>query len=87
MNVVVIGSGGREHALCSAFKKGANIEKIYCIPGNAGTGLIATNVNLKIEDFEQIKKFVKNMKFQLQILKLNIIKKNRLIIFVKPVFH
>ena len=68
MKVGIIGSGGREHALCSAFKKGANVEKIYCIPGNAGTGLIATNVNLKIEDFEQIKKFVIDKKINLVVV-------------------
>ena len=68
MKVGIIGSGGREHALCGAFKKGANIEKIYCIPGNAGTGLIATNVNLKIEDFEQIKKFVIDKKIDLVVV-------------------
>ena len=68
MKVGIIGSGGREHALCSAFKKGANIEKIYCIPGNAGTSLIATNVNLKIEDFEQIKKFVIDKKIDLVVV-------------------
>jgi phosphoribosylamine--glycine ligase len=68
MKVGIIGSGGREHALCGAFKKGANIQKIYCIPGNAGTGLIATNVNLKIEDFEQIKKFVIDKKIDLVVV-------------------
>ena len=68
MKVGIIGSGGREHALCSAFKKGINVEKIYCIPGNAGTGLIATNVNLKIEDFEQIKKFVIDKKIDLVVV-------------------
>ena len=68
MKVGIIGSGGREHALCSVFKKAANIEKIYCIPGNAGTGLIATNVNLKIEDFEQIKKFVIDKKIDLVVV-------------------
>src|SRR5210317_2548748 len=68
MKIVIIGSGGREHALCSVFKKGANIEKIYCLPGNAGTGLIATNLNLKIEDFEQIKKFVIDKKIDLVVV-------------------
>ena len=68
MKVGIIGSGGREHALCSAFKKGANIEKIYCIPGNAGTSLIATNVSLKIEDFDQIKKFVIDKKIDLVVV-------------------
>jgi phosphoribosylamine--glycine ligase len=68
MKVGIIGSGGREHALCSVFKKGANIEKIYCLPGNAGTSLIATNVNVKIDDFEQIKKFVIDKKIDLVIV-------------------
>ena len=41
MKIGIIGSGGREHALCIAIKKSAKINKIYCIPGNAGTSSIA----------------------------------------------
>jgi len=53
MKIGIIGSGGREHALCAALKKGGHVNKIYCIPGNAGTKLIATNVDLEINDFER----------------------------------
>ena len=41
MNVLIIGSGGREHAMCLSCKKSAYIKKIFCMPGNAGTDLIA----------------------------------------------
>ena len=45
MKVAVIGSGGREHAICNSLKNSNNINKIYCIPGNAGTNLITENVS------------------------------------------
>ena len=59
MKVVIIGSGGREHSLCFFLKKSNKVSKIYCLPGNAGTNSIATNVNLDINDFEKIKDFIK----------------------------
>mgnify|MGYP001344284486 CR=1 FL=1 len=62
MRVVIIGSGGREHALCWALKKSKNISKIYCIPGNAGTSAISENVELNINDFNELTKFVINKK-------------------------
>ncbi len=58
MKVGIIGSGGREHALCHAIKKSNKVKEIYCIPGNAGTSTIAKNVDLNIEDFELLKKFI-----------------------------
>ena len=58
MKVGIIGSGGREHAICESLKKSSKVSKIYCIPGNAGTNLIAENVNLGIDDFEKIKNFI-----------------------------
>ena len=58
MIIGVIGSGGREHAICSKISKSKRVSKIYCFPGNAGTDLIATNVNIKVEEFEKIKEFV-----------------------------
>ena len=58
MKVGIIGSGGREHALCHSLKNSNKISKIYCIPGNAGTNLIAENVLIELKDFEKIKKFV-----------------------------
>ena len=48
MNVAIIGNGGREHAICTYIKKSNKIDKVYCIPGNAGTGHIATNIEIDI---------------------------------------
>ena len=58
MKVGVIGSGGREHAICLGLKNSSKIEKIYCFPGNAGTSEIAENVILNLDDFENIKNFI-----------------------------
>ncbi len=58
MKVGIIGSGGREHALCVSLKKSKNISKIYCFPGNAGTKLIAENIDINLKNFENIKKFI-----------------------------
>ena len=51
MKVGIIGSGGREHAICQIIKNSNNIDKIFCFPGNAGTADIAENVNLNLENF------------------------------------
>tara|TARA_B100000787_G_scaffold37568_1_gene26456 strand:+ start:10 stop:1275 length:1266 start_codon:yes stop_codon:yes gene_type:complete len=57
MKVGIIGSGGREHALCQFIKKSPKIENIYCFPGNAGTSEIAENVDIDISNFAKIKEF------------------------------
>ena len=51
MNLAVIGSGGREHALCYKLKQSPKIKKLICIPGNAGTQKLAKNINEDILDF------------------------------------
>ena len=56
MNIGIIGSGGREHALCFKLKLSKIVDKIYCFPGNAGTNLIAENINIDPNNFEGIKK-------------------------------
>jgi len=58
MKVGVIGSGGREHALCFSLKNSNEIKQIYCFPGNAGTNSIAKNVNIDLSDFEKLKDFI-----------------------------
>ena len=68
MNIGIIGSGGREHALCFKLKQSKIIDKIYCIPGNAGTSLIAENIDIKINDFEKIKKFSIKKKIELLVV-------------------
>ena len=57
MIVGVIGSGGREHAICCSLNKSKKISKIYCLPGNAGTSDIAENININSDNFEKIKDF------------------------------
>ena len=46
MNIALIGSGGREHAICLKLHNSKLTNKIYCIPGNAGTAEIASNLNI-----------------------------------------
>ncbi|MDC0250486.1 phosphoribosylamine--glycine ligase [Candidatus Pelagibacter sp.] len=58
MKVGVIGNGGREHALCSSLKNSNKIKQIYCFPGNAGTSLIAKNINIDFNDFQKLKDFI-----------------------------
>ncbi len=68
MKVGVIGSGGREHALCFSLKNSDKIKEIYCFPGNAGTALIAKNININIDDFEKLKDFIKQNEIDLIIV-------------------
>ena len=68
MKVGIIGSGGREHAICLALDKTKKIEKIYCFPGNAGTSHIAENVSIDIEDFNELKNFILFNKIDLVIV-------------------
>ena len=59
MKIAILGSGGREHALAFSISKSNKIEKIYCIPGNAGTCEIAENISLNINDFKTVYEFLK----------------------------
>lgn len=67
-NVLLIGSGGREHSIAWALSKEKDINKLYCCPGNAGTSLIASNVYLNILDNQKIFDFVKLNKINLIIV-------------------
>ena len=68
MNVVVIGSGGREHAICESIAKSKRIKKLYCIPGNGGTESIANNIKLDLNNFRGIKNFIKTNKVDLVVV-------------------
>ncbi len=68
MNIGIIGSGGREHAICSSIKKSKNIDRIYCFPGNAGTANIAINIEIDLSNFEEIKNFVLEKNINLLII-------------------
>ena len=58
MKILLLGSGGREHALAWKIAQSPKVEKLFIAPGNAGTALEGENVNLKADDFEGIKAFV-----------------------------
>ena len=58
MNIGIIGSGGREHALSQFLYTSKKVTKIFCIPGNAGTSLIAENLSINLNNFDEIKKTV-----------------------------
>ena len=61
MKVGIIGSGGREHAICKSINKSQKVKKIYCFPGNAGTSEIAENIEINLSNFNEIKDFsIKN---------------------------
>ena len=68
MKVGIIGSGGREHALCEALSKSKKVDKIYCFPGNAGTSKIAENILINTDDFNALKKFILSENIQLIIV-------------------
>ena len=68
MNIALIGSGGREHALCKKLKESKKISKIFCIPGNAGTNEISTNLNIDFNNFKSLLKEIKKRKIKLVII-------------------
>lgn len=90
MKVLVIGSGGREHAICWKLKQSKNVSKLYCAPCNAGIADVAECVNIKADDVEGLIKFVKENEIDFTVvgpeipLALGIVdefEKNRLKVF------
>lgn len=68
MNILLLGSGGRENALAWKIKQSKKVDNLYIAPGNAGTGLIAENVDMSITDFPAIKQFVKDNKVDMIVV-------------------
>ena len=68
MNLAVIGSGGREHAICYKLKQSSKVKKLICIPGNAGTEKIAKNINENILDFDSLYKTIKNQSIDIVVV-------------------
>lgn len=68
MKVLVIGSGGREHAIAWKLKQSPLVEKLYCAPGNAGTVDSAENVNIKADDIDGLLKFVTENKIDFTVV-------------------
>ena len=68
MNIALIGSGGREHAICEKIALSNKTKNIFCIPGNAGTSKIAENIDLNINNFPELLKVLKFKKIDLVIV-------------------
>lgn len=68
MNILIMGSGGREHALAWKIKQSKNCNKLYIAPGNAGTDLLAENVNIGVDDFDGIYQFIKSASVDLLVV-------------------
>lgn len=68
MKVLVIGQGGREHALCWKLKQSPKVTQVFCAPGNAGTALEATNIDIKPTDSARLVKFAQTEKIGLVVV-------------------
>ena len=68
MNVGIIGSGGREHAICYMLSKSKKVSKIFCFPGNAGTSSISQNINLDPDNFSELEKHCIEKKIKLLVV-------------------
>ena len=68
MKILIIGSGGREHALCWKIAQSIRVSKIYCAPGNGGTSEIAENINIGADEIDKLLEFAKNNAIDLTIV-------------------
>ncbi|MFN3967033.1 MAG: phosphoribosylamine--glycine ligase [Endomicrobiia bacterium] len=68
MRILVIGSGGREHTLVWKISQSKKVEKIFCIPGNAGISEMAECINISLEKLDEIVKFAKENKIDLTVV-------------------
>ena len=90
MNIALIGSGGREDALCRKLKESKKINQIFCIPGNAGTAKIATNLDINFLNFKLLLKNLNDNKIKMVIVGpeeplvkgiVNFLEKNKIKVF------
>ena len=68
MKVLIVGSGGREHAIATAVAKSPKVDKIYCAPGNAGIAEVAECVNIKAMEFDKLAAFAKDNQIDLTVV-------------------
>ena len=66
--VLVLGSGGREHALVWAFAKDDNVSKVYCAPGNGGTGEIAENITVNLANLQEVLRLAQEKKIDFTVV-------------------
>src|SRR4029453_3156163 len=68
MKILVVGSGGREHALAWKLKQSSDVERIFCAPGNAGTAEIGENVAISATDFGALVRFARENRIDLTVV-------------------
>ena len=68
MKILIVGSGGREHALAWKISQSPRVNKIYCAPGNAGTETLAENLPIRATDIQELKKFALKEKIDLTVV-------------------
>jgi phosphoribosylamine--glycine ligase len=68
MNILIIGSGGREHALAWKIKQSSTCKNLYVVPGNAGTSQVATNAPIAVDDFSSLGKFCVDHNIELVVV-------------------
>ncbi|MBQ2117322.1 MAG: phosphoribosylamine--glycine ligase [Lachnospiraceae bacterium] len=68
MKVLIVGSGGREHAIATSVAKSPRVDKIYCAPGNAGIGQLAECVDIAAMEFDKLAQFAKDNQIDLTIV-------------------
>ena len=68
MKIAIIGSGGREHAICHKIHQSKKVDKIFCLPGNGGTHKISKNVDIDLKNFNKVKEFLINEKIDITII-------------------
>ena len=90
MNIALIGSGGREHAICQKLHSSSQTNQVFCIPGNAGTSRIAKNLKIDFLDFKKLLSIIKFYKIDLVVVGpelplvkgiVNFLKKNKIKVF------
>ncbi len=68
MRILLIGGGGREHALAWKIKQSTQVEEIFCAPGNAGTAEVAKNVAIPADDIDQLLQFALDNKIDMTVV-------------------
>ena len=68
MKILVVGGGGREHAICWKLSNEKNVEKIYCAPGNPGIAEVAECVNIGDSDIDKLAKFAKENEIDMTVV-------------------
>jgi len=68
LNILLVGSGGREHALAWKIKQSPKLNQLYIAPGNAGTSGLGENVNVPVADFAGIKRLILEKKIDLVVV-------------------